>query len=132
MSRRDDCKNGKPRLRLWEYPRDQPRKSVDRLGVVTPGRSLDIAEAAHRNRENNFYGWAVLTVGQVRSQDCEAKHVPIDDRGEDNNEEHCDIVIPDNIQNNHDALQALFQELSLAAACWDRDQLASKLQASSL
>lgn len=77
---------GKVNWRVFEPPAGQDEISVDRLGVVPDDK---VAEIARREFDDKFYGWYVLTAGDVSIEGftvrCSATH---------SNPYHADIVWP--------------------------------------
>ena len=76
--------------------------SMDRLGSIPRAESISIAQSFFVDRPNNFHGWAVVTVQDIRDLGCAAKLTP-----QTNNTEHCDVEIPIDVWIDDDRLKNL-------------------------
>lgn len=85
--------------------------SVDRLSVAPQSEALALAQAAGRDRDRTFYGWAEVNATAVRRSGRNVVATPV----HGTNPYHADIVLPDAASADREEQTRHAQELADAS-----------------
>ena len=94
----------------------EPRLSVDRLDLASPGKAVEIADGVAAGRGRTFYGWAVVDAHTAALNGRQVIASPQLD-----NPYHADIVLPDPAVEDREEQKRHAQELADASIWRDRD-----------
>ena len=94
----------------------EPRISVDRLDLASPGEAAEIADGVAAGRRRTFYGWAVV---KARIAILSGRQVTASPKLD--NPYHADIVLPEAVVDDREEQKRHAQELADEADWRDRD-----------